>query len=270
MMRDLNGRVAMVTGASQGIGAAIAKALAAEGCTLALIARGKEGLDKVAEQIRQHGGTAESYPCDMSDAEAVADTVHTIEKNLGSVDVLVNNAGAGTFKPLTEMTLAEAMLPVDLPFGAAVAACHSVVPGMVDRGRGHILNLTSPAGYFPLPYMVPYTAARHAMVGLSLGLRDELAPHGIGVSLLCPSQVNTGYFERNDADLDWYPRLSKRLLVLEPEQVAVEAVKAIRDNTGERIMSIRLAAMISAYRKTPDIGIRLLKRIGLFRPNRTA
>lgn len=91
--------------------------------------------------------------------------------------------------------------------------------------------MTSPSGYFPLPFMVPYTATRHAIVGLSTSLREEVGRYGIGVSLVCPSEVDTGYFERNDADMGWYPRMSSWFPVLEPEAVARRTVQAIRRNS---------------------------------------
>lgn len=266
-MKDLAGKVALVTGSSLGIGAAIAEALASEGCIVALTARGRPALEAVQARIVGSGGKAGVFPCDVGDSAAVKAMVDAIADDLGPVDILVNNAGAGTFKPLDRMTIDEAMLTVNLPFGAAVAACHAVVPGMIARGSGHIVNLTSPAGYLPLPYMVPYTASRHAMVGLSLSLREELADHGIGVSLLCPAQVNTGYFERNDANMDWYPKISKNFPILEPDEVGREAVKVIKKNTRERIFPSRLDVMLQTYRRAPDVGLALMKRTGLFRPS---
>jgi len=267
-MKNLEGKVAVVTGASMGIGAAVSRELAREGCKLALIARGREGLEEVAEDIRAKGGQAEVFPCDMADAEAVANTVAAIETAMGGIAILVNNAGAGTFKPLTEMTRDEAMLTVSLPFGAAIAACHAVAPRLIANGGGQIVNLTSPASYMPFPYMVPYTASRHAMLGLSLSLREELEPHGIGVSLVCPAKVDTGYFERNDADFSWYPRLSNWFPVLQPEQVAVEVVRAIRGNYREHIFPFSLRWALRLFQKMPRFNLALLKAVGLFRPAR--
>lgn len=117
--------------------------------------------------------------------------------------------------------------------------------------------------------MVPYTATRHAIVGLSASLREEVGRYGIGVSLLCPSEVNTGYFERNDADMGWYPRMSSWFPVLEPEAVARRAVQAIRTNRREVIFPWQLALVTGLYRRFPVIGLNLLKAVGLFRPRLT-
>jgi short-subunit dehydrogenase len=267
-MRELTGSVAVVSGASLGIGAAVARALAREGCDVALLARGRDALDRLANEIAAAGGSAHPYPCDMSDSEAVAETLAAVAGERGPVSILVNNVGAGTFKPLDQMSLRDAMLAVQLPYGAAIAACHTVVPSMKERRRGHIVNLTSPAGYFPLPYMVPYTASRHAMVGLSQSLREELSEHDIGVSLICPAQVNTGYFERNDADMGWYPRISRMFPVLEPEQVADEVVRSIRENRAEYIFPRRLRILAAAWRRAPNTSLWLTKRLGLFQPSK--
>lgn len=207
-MRDLNAKVAVVTGASMGIGEAVAKSLAEAGCHVALLARGREQLERVAGEIAAKGGRAASYTCDMSSPAAIYATLDRIAVDLGPIDILINNVGAGTFKPLELMTREEVAVALATPFQAAMIACHAVVPGMKARRSGHIVNLTSPAGYFPLPNMVPYTACRFAMRGLSLALREELEPFGVGVSLVCPPKVDTGYFERNNADFSWYPRIS--------------------------------------------------------------
>lgn len=267
-MRNLNDKVALVTGGSMGIGAAIARELARAGCRVALNARGRPGLEAVRDEIRAQGGVAEVFPCDASDAEAVARMVDEVEASLGPIAILVNNAGAGTFKPLTQMTRNEAMLTVQLPFGAAIAACHAVAPGMVARGEGHIVNLTSPAGYMPFPNMVPYTASRTAMVGLSLALREELESEGIGVSLVCPPKVNTGYFERNDADFSWYPRLATWFPVFEPEQVAPEVLRAIKDNRRQHIFPWTLRWALRLFAIAPYWNLVMLKTLGVFRPAR--
>lgn len=265
-MKDLNNKVAVVTGASMGIGETVARELAREGCRVALIARGRDGLERVAQAIRLAGGEAGVFPCDMSDASAVAATMQAIESDLGPIAILVNNAGAGTFKPLAKMRLDEAMLTVQLPFGAAIAACHAVAPRMMARGEGQIINITSPASYLPFPYMVPYTASRHAMLGLSLALREELASHGVGVSLLCPAKVDTGYFERNDADFGWYPRLSAAFPVLQPKDVARQVVRAVYRNPRELIFPISLRVAMRAFQKIPVLSLFLLKALGLFSP----
>jgi short-subunit dehydrogenase len=267
-MKDLKDKIAVVTGASQGIGRAIAISLANEGCILALIARGREGLEKVATEIRNTGGKAEVFPCDLSDLKKVAETIQAIESKFSRIDILVNNAGLGTFKPLDITSFEETVQPVLLPFGSAMVASHAVVKGMIARKSGHIVNLTSPAGYFPLPNMIPYTAARFAMVGMSLSLYEELYTKGIGVSLLCPGHVDTGYFERNDASMDWYPKIAKMFPTIQPEVVGAKAVYAIKNNKREVIFPFILWFIVRYFQTFPASSLWFLKLTGLFKPSK--
>ena len=262
-MKILNNKIAMVTGASEGIGRGIAGALAQEGVKVAIIARSQEKLEATAKEL---GDNVFPFSADLMNPESVRNVVKKIETELGNVDILVNNVGGGTFKPMDMQSDWEADLPVQIPMAAAVAACHAVIPSMVKRKSGHLVNLTSPAGYVPFPYMMPYVASRHAMVGLSLSLHGELKEHGVGSTLFCPSQVNTGYFDHNDADMGWYPRVSRVFPILEPEQVGEQVVKAIKGNKREVIYPFSLWAFLRFYQKLPTLSVLFLKLFGLWRP----
>lgn len=262
-MKDINGKVAVVTGASEGIGKGIAKALANAGAKVAIVARSQEKLDATAAEL---GTNVRGFSADLTNGDDVRRVVADIASELGDVDILVNNVGGGTFKPLFMQSAAEADLPVGIPTAAAIAASHTVVSGMKERGSGHIVTLTSPAGYIPFPNMMPYVAARHAMVGLALSLNEELKPYGVGSTLFCPAQVNTGYFDRNDANMDWYPKASKIFPVLEPDDVGVQVVKAIKASKREVIYPFSLRAFVRAYQKMPVLSVLALRLLGLWRP----
>ncbi|MCB1139470.1 MAG: SDR family NAD(P)-dependent oxidoreductase [Leptospiraceae bacterium] len=265
-MKVIKGRRALVTGASRGIGRAIALALAREGATVALLARSKETLETVRMEIEGQGGRALVYPVDATDSRSLRRTLDQVVTDLGGVDILINNAGVGTFKPLEQMNESESEAPVALPFAAAVVASHHLIRSMLSRGEGHIVNLTSPAGYFPFPFMVPYTAARFAITGLSYSLHEEYRKRGIGVTLLCPAQVDTGYFKSNDADMGWYPRLARAFPVLSPELVGRKTIQAIKKNRKELIFPFRLWFSVKFYTKFPGFTFGLLRLLGLLRP----
>lgn len=264
-MKDIHNKVAVVTGGSEGIGRGIAKALVAAGAKVAIVARSQDKLDACALAL---GGEVKGFSANLADAADVRRVLADIVGHFGEVDILINNVGGGTFKPLAQQTAAEADLPVGIPLAAAVAASHAVVPAMVRRRSGHIVTLTSPAGYVPFPNMMPYTATRHAMVGLAASLYEELRPHGVGSTLFCPGQVNTGYFERNDADMSWYPRISRVFPSLEPDDVGAQVVKAIRASRREVIYPASLSWFLRCYRKAPRVSIALLKLLGVWRPAR--
>ena len=268
-MKDIQNKVAVITGASAGIGRAIAYSLAREGCIVALVARGQDELDKTVAEITAQGGTAHAFAADLRQSDAIRQTLTAIEETVGPIDILINNVGAGTFKPLHLTSTEECDIAIQLPYVAAMVATHHVVRSMVDRQSGHIVNMTSPAGIFPLPFMVPYTAARHAMLGMSHALYEELSRYGIGVSLICPAQVNTGYFDNNDADMSWYPKVSNIFPVLQPEEVAGAVVDAIRHNRREVILPQVLKVFAETFRKTPRISVHLLSALGLWGPTKT-
>lgn len=263
-MKQIKDKVAVVTGASEGIGRGIAEALAAEGAKVAILARSQDKLDAAAAEIN---GEVTGFSANLMNADDVRRVLADVVAHYGPVDILINNVGGGTFKPLDMQSAAEADLPVGIPLTAGVAACHAVVPSMIERKSGHIVSLTSPAGYVPFPYMMPYVATRHAMVGLALSMHEELKEHGVGSTLFCPAQVNTGYFDRNDADMGWYPKASGIFPVLQPEDVGREVVKAIKANKREKIYPWSLAAFIRAYQKMPRISILLLSVLGLWKPS---
>lgn len=262
-MKDIRNKVAVVTGASEGIGKGIAKALAAEGAKVAIVARSQDKLDATAAEL---SGEVKGFKADLMDATDVRRVMGDIVNHYGDVDILVNNVGGGTFKPMHMQTATEADLPIGIPMTAAMAASHAVIPSMKSRGAGHIVTLTSPAGYIPFPNMMPYVAARHAMNGLALSLNEELKPFGIGSTLFCPAQVNTGYFDRNDADMDWYPKASKIFPVLEPDDVGQQVVKAIKGRKREVIYPWSLRGFVRFYQKAPNLSVALLRVLGLWRP----
>lgn len=269
-MKDLKNKVAVVTGGSVGIGKGIAEHLAKEGCQVVLVARTQKDLDATADELSQrYKAEVKGYSCDLTDFEALKTTFDAIESDYGRIDILINNAGAGTFKPMDMMSYDEAILPVMLPYGAAVGACHRVIPGMLKRKCGHIVNMTSPSGFIPVPYMMPYASARAAMVAMSDCLYEELHPQGIGVSLICPPKVNTGYFDHNDADIKWWPKFESLVEMLEPDEVGKRTVAAIKKNKRTLIFPRKLDLMISMFNRMPRESIKLMDLMGLWRSKKS-
>ncbi len=186
-------KVAIVTGASRGIGACVARGLAEDGFSLALTARSKEGLDQVASSIKQKkydGVQVLTFPCDVSDSKAINEMVSSVVSKLGRIDLLVNNAGMGKTGTLgiTPEEFDE-VLTVNLkgPF----TLLKSVVPTMKSQGGGTIINVASRAGKIGFAGWGAYAASKFGMVGLGESLYRELSPMGIRVTTLCPSWVDT-------------------------------------------------------------------------------
>jgi 3-oxoacyl-[acyl-carrier protein] reductase len=194
---DLAGRVAVVTGASRGIGAGTAAFLASGGMAVALVARGKDGLDEVRERIWDAGGRAMVMPTDVTDPDALADAAAQIEAELGPVDVLAAFAGgAGAPKPSLQMSLDDWNATVNADLTATFATIRTFVPGMVARGRGSVITMSSAAGRLPSRANVAYAAAKAGVAMLTRHLALELGPSGVRLNCLAPSAVHN---EKMDA-----------------------------------------------------------------------
>ena len=219
----LDGAVALVTGASSGIGEAAARMLSARGSKVILVARDKPRLDAIVSDIRSRGGEARAYAVDLADSDAISTAVAKIVSDLGVPDVLVNNAGAGRWLRVAETSAEEAARMVTVPYLAAFNVTREFLGGMLSRGTGHIVNVTSVASRLVWPGAVAYTAARWAMEGFTAALRADLYGSGIGVTLAVLGPVDSPYWQHNPGSRE---RLPKRAAGIRPLTTA-EAAAAI-------------------------------------------
>ncbi len=214
-------KLVLISGASSGIGEAAAKLYGASGAHVLLLARNAGRLEAVASAIRGAGGTASPYPLDLADADATVETAARIEREAGTPDILINNAGAGRWLPLLATTPAEARVMMAVPYFAAFDLTRAFAPGMIARGSGGIVFVSSPASYIAWPNASAYIAARRAMSGLADALRSELKPKGIAVTLAVLGTVETPYWKNNPGSRENLPKTDPRLMpVLTPEQAA--------------------------------------------------
>ncbi len=187
----LAGRVALVTGASGGIGAGLATMLAREGAAVALTARRGDELERVATAIREAGGTAITVAGDLTDDATLADLVATTRAELGPIDILVNNAGHAAWKPLEATTIEEWDRTFAVNVRAAAYLCAAVLPGMQDRRWGRIVNIGSEAGVAIVPGLAAYCVSKHALRALTEVVQDANHDNGIKAWVVCPGFVDT-------------------------------------------------------------------------------
>jgi NADP-dependent 3-hydroxy acid dehydrogenase YdfG len=228
-VQTLAGRVSIVTGASSGIGAAIARALAAEGAIVVLAARNEDLLSVVCDHIRSAHGTAEPVVTDMRNEADVERLVDTAVERFGRVDALVNNAATGTVRLITEGRTEEWRAILETNVLGTLVACRAVLRHMLPRRQGDILNVTSASAYEPWPYLSVYGASKAAVHSLSQTLRREVSPEGVRVMTLEIHHVGGTNFASNfdpDLTLEAIQRwtelglLNPSVAMLEPEDVA--------------------------------------------------
>ncbi|MBM3457976.1 MAG: SDR family oxidoreductase [Armatimonadetes bacterium] len=200
MGREIRGCVALVTGASRGIGRAVALALAERGCEVALVARTEAGLAETAALCREQGVRAEAVACDLLDPASVGAAVEAVTARLGRLDILVNNAGVLITGPTAEgdPDAWDRMLEVNLL--AAMRFTRLALPHLIAGGKGAVILLSSLAGRYTGAGMSAYCASKHGMMGFAGCLFDEVRDHGVKVCAICPGWVNTDMMDGSGVD----------------------------------------------------------------------
>ncbi|MGH9170259.1 MAG: SDR family NAD(P)-dependent oxidoreductase [Acidimicrobiales bacterium] len=244
-MEQLEGRVAIVTGAASGIGLAMAHAFAAEGMKVVLADVDEPGLASVLGEITAGGGQAVSVPTDVSDSAQVDALRQAALAAFGGAHVICNNAGVAVGGPLWDVPLESWKWVFGVNFWGVVHGIRSFAPLLREQGAGHIVNTASAAGIVSTPWLGPYSATKHAVVALSETLALELAGSGVGVSVLCPMWVKTRIHESDRNAPAEVARLvsdeqvgAMRSAVgalvatgAEPSHVAGLVVKAVKEDT---------------------------------------
>ena len=183
--------VAVITGASRGIGRAVAIAASARGARLGLIARSKDELDAVLAEV---GGRGAVSVADVARRDEIERALAEVEKALGPIDILVNNAGIGAYGAFADTEVDEFERIMRVNYLGTIYAMKAVLPGMIARKKGHIVNVASIAGRIGAPFEAAYSASKFAVAGLSEAVAIELGAKGIGVSIVNPGPVDTDFF----------------------------------------------------------------------------
>jgi len=242
---------ALVTGASAGIGAEIARELARRGYGVALVARRRERLEELAAELsEEHGVRAEVLPADLTDAEARAALPGRVEGLGLEVDVLVNNAGFGTSGCFHESDVEREVQQVRILVEAVADLTGRLVPGMVERGGGAILNVASTAGYAPLPRMAGYGAAKAWARSFTHAIHAELKPHGVAVTALCPGPVETEFFDVSGPTP--IENVIPKPAWVDAALCARVALDGLERNRAEVVPGRAMQAIVAAGRVTPQ------------------
>jgi short-subunit dehydrogenase len=260
-MKELRGTTAVVTGASRGIGVHIATALAKEGINLSLAARSEGELEAVRTEMAALGVKVIATKCDVTSAEDRARLLERTASEIGPVDILINNAGVETASHFEHADIDDVTRTIDVNLTAAILLTHAVLPGMLERKRGHVVNIASGAGKVGVPFGVAYSTSKHGLVGFTNSLRCEYHKGPVGFSVVCPGFVTeTGMYAR------WENKGLKAAKIAgrsSPAKVADVVVSCIRKNRGEVLVNTPpVRPLVVLFNAFPQLTPPLMKLFG--------
>jgi NAD(P)-dependent dehydrogenase (short-subunit alcohol dehydrogenase family) len=229
--QKLAGKVAIVTGGSKGIGLAIARSLGEMGAKVSICARDKSKLNQTAEELRKAGIDILAVPADVTRPKDIAALVETTDKKLGPIDILINNAGIGHFGPVHNMSEEDYDSILDTNLKSVFLMTKAVAPGMIERGRGQIVNIASLAGKNAILGGSIYCASKWGLLGFTKSAAEDLRGYGIRVSAVCPGSVVTEFSPHTGRD-------SSKML--QPEDVAHAVAALVTEDPRSFISEIEI------------------------------
>jgi len=245
--------LALVTGASSGIGEHFARELAAAGTDLILVARRADLLTALAEELAAaYGVRADVLVADLSDPDGRAPIEQRLTATIDPVDLLVNNAGYGTTGMFAELPLDAELAEIEVNVVAMVRLTHAVLPGMIERGRGGVLNVASSAALTPAPGNATYCATKAYVTAFTEALHGEVKRHGVNVSVLLPGLTRTDFQSNAHYDANWAPGFAWQ----RPDEVARAGLAAVNSGRAVCIPGATNKAVAAALRLTPRSVIR--------------
>ncbi len=261
-MKILQGRTALVTGASGGLGTHIARRLAREGMNVAVSGRREDALEAVAAELGKLGAKSVAVAADLSDLSATDRLVDSVEAALGPIDLLINNAGLEAIGAFTSYTREELTSMVDVNLTAPLLLTHRLTPGMLQRGRGHVVFIASVAGKIGPAYNEPYAATKAGLVGLTQSLRAEYLQAPVGFSVVCPGFIaGDGMYARMVEAGHSSNRMMGETTV---EKICDAVIRAIREDRPEIVDSgAPIRPMLALAQLAPGLVERLAPRFGV-------
>lgn len=257
---DFRDRVVLITGGSRGLGLVLAREFALEGARVAICARDARELERARVDLQNRGARVLAVPCDVTDRAQVCEMVNIVRDHYGRVDVLVNNAGVIQVGPVEVMTLEDYEEAMQIHFWGPLYTTLAVLPEMRKRRDGRIINITSIGGKISVPHLVPYSASKFALVGLSEGLRAELAKDDVVVTTVCPGLMRTGSPRNADfkgqhrAEYAWFS-ISDALPVtsMQAERAARQIIDACRRGDAEVVLTIQAQLAVRFHGLFPGL-----------------
>lgn len=223
-MSSLKLKRVLITGAAGGLGRTLAKHFAAEGCELVLTDLQEDALEAVRAELTESGTRCRAYVLDVTDEASIQDVRRRVHEDMGTVDVLVNNAGVVFGGPFLEVPLERHRLTYRVNVEGVMAVTHAFLPDVLESSRGHVTFIASASGFIGLPNGATYASSKWAVIGFAESIRAELKAQGhkhVGVTTVCPTYIDTGMFEGAKP-----PKTAK---MLDPDEIAAKIVEAVKD-----------------------------------------
>ncbi len=264
---QLKNKLVIITGASSGIGEETAKAFAKSGSKVIIIARNMEKLSQLALTITKEGGLVFPYSLDISDYKQVIDRTNQIKKEIGIPDIIINNAGAGIWKHTEDTEWEEISSFMAVPYFGAFYMTKAFLPEMLLRKSGHIVNMTSYAGFIPFSGATAYIVARKAMIGFHEALSADLYKTGIKCSLAYFAKVASTYWENNPGSEVKLPSSQALIPILTPSMAAKSIVNGVIKGRKHIYSPFHLAIFNFLIQFTPFITRLIIYNTGFKRKN---
>lgn len=245
-------KVVVITGASSGLGAELAKAASSKGFQLVLLARRLDRLEKLQKELAAGSGSVRVFQADVADRQAI----ERVFTEIGVIDVLINNAGVGYFTWAHEAKPEETGQMIDVNVKGLIACCEQVIPQMMQRGNGHIINIASQAGKMATPKSAVYAATKHAVLGYTNSLRMELGRAGVLVTAINPGPIATPFFDQADPDGTYVKNAGR--FMLDPKKVAQKTIEII----GCPIREVNIPRWMAAGSRMHSLFPTTVERIG--------
>lgn len=269
----LQGKAILITGGSRGLGLVMARQLLDAGAKVAICARDKGELERARLELEKRNGEIATFVCNVMNQAQVEQVIKQVKERFGAIDILINNAGADIVGPMEEQNLQDYEEMMNLHFWAPLYSTYAVLPDMQARQQGRIVNIASIGGKTPSPHMLAYCASKFALVGLSEGMRIELAKDGIAVTTVCPGMIQSGFADhalmkgQNRKEYAWFSiGVSLPFVSVSAEKVARVAIAGFRRGAAEVIVPLPFWFAARFYALFPELNSNIFGIVNRFFP----
>jgi NAD(P)-dependent dehydrogenase (short-subunit alcohol dehydrogenase family) len=267
--RPIAGDVVLITGGSRGLGLALARRFAREGCRVAICARDPEELGRAGSALSRFGAGIMTVRCDVTQELDVQQMIADVTARFGRIDILVNNAGQIQVGPIESVTLQDFEDAMNVMFWGVVHPTMALLPSLIKRRSGQIVNITSIGAKVSIPHLLPYSAAKHAAEGFSEGLRGELKDSGVTVTTIAPGLMRTGSYNAalfkgdQEAESAWFSvGASLPGVSMSADRAARQIVSAVRRGDAEKILTTPAAVLSKVHGLAPGLTQELVALAG--------